>query len=197
MKELVLSEVNVKELEFISEESSVLVKKIKANFKALGPKFGKKMKTIAEAISFFTQSDIKRLEKNQSYIISLEGEQIELALDDVLITSQDIPGLLVSNSNGVIVALDISMNNALVEEGIARELVNRIQNIRKDSGFELTDRIQVQILHHKKIEAALASNKSYICGETLADKLDICQAKPNNAVLVEFDEIITYIAIKK
>lgn len=197
MKELVLSEVNVKELEFISEESTVLVKKIKANFKALGPKFGKKMKTIAGAISVFTQSEIKRLEKDQSYTISLEGEQIELALDDVLITSQDIPGLLVSNSNGVIVALDISMNNALVEEGIARELVNRIQNIRKDSGFEVTDRIHVQILHHKKMEAALTSNKSYICGETLANELDICQVKPNNAVLVEFDDIITYIAIKK
>ena len=197
MKELVLSEVNVKELEFISEESTMLVKKIKANFKALGPKFGKKMKTIARAISVFTQSDIKRLEKDQSYTLSLEGNEFVLALDDVLITSQDIPGLLVSNSKGVTVALDISMNNALVEEGIARELVNRIQNIRKDSGFELTDRIQVQILYHKKMEAALASNKSYICGETLANELEICEAKPNNAILVEFDEILTYIAIKK
>lgn len=197
MKDLLLSEVNVKELEFISEESTMLVKEIKANFKTLGPKFAKKMKIIAKAITAFTQADIKRLENDQSYLLSIEGEDVEINLDDVFISSQDIPGLLVAKNKGVTVALDIGMNDALIEEGIARELVNRIQNIRKDSGFELTDRIQVQILQNEKIQAALASKKSYICGETLADELNICTQKPNNSVLVEFDEIITYIAINK
>jgi isoleucyl-tRNA synthetase len=197
MKDLLLSEVNVKELEFISEESTMLVKEIKANFKTLGPKFAKKMKLIAKAINAFTQADIKCLENDQSYLLSIEGEDVEINLDDVFISSQDIPGLLVAKNKGVTVALDIGMNDALIEEGIARELVNRIQNIRKDSGFELTDRIQVQILQNEKMQAALASKKSYICGETLADELNICTQKPNNSVLVEFDEIITYIAINK
>jgi isoleucyl-tRNA synthetase len=187
----------VKELEFISEESTMLVKEIKANFKTLGPKFAKKMKLIAKAINAFTQADIKCLENDQSYLLSIEGEDVEINLDDVFISSQDIPGLLVAKNKGVTVALDIGMNDALIEEGIARELVNRIQNIRKDSGFELTDRIQVQILQNEKMQAALASKKSYICGETLADELNICTQKPNNSVLVEFDEIITYIAINK
>tara|TARA_Y100000385_G_scaffold291028_1_gene366792 strand:+ start:13346 stop:16747 length:3402 start_codon:yes stop_codon:yes gene_type:complete len=197
MKDLLLSEVNVKELEFFSEESSMLIKEIKVNFKTLGPKFAKKMKLIAKAITAFTQADIKCLEDDQSYLLSIEGEDVEINLDDVFISSQDIPGMLVAKNKGVTVALDIGMNDALIEEGIARELVNRIQNLRKDSGFELTDRIQVEILQNEKMQAALASNKSYICGETLADELNICTDKPNNSVLVEFDDIITYIAIKK
>ncbi len=197
MKELVLSEVNVKELEFISEESPLLVKEIKANFKTLGPKFGNKMKAISLAIKTFTQADIKYLEKNQSCLISLGGEEVEIILDDVFISSQDIPGLLVANNNEMTVALDISMNDALIEEGIARELVNRIQNIRKESGFKVTDRVHINIFDNEKIRAALFSNNSYICNETLADKLNICEDKPNNSVLVEFDEIITYIALSK
>jgi isoleucyl-tRNA synthetase len=197
IKDLVLSEVNVKELDFMNEDSNILVKEIKANFKALGPKYGKQMKAIAAAIGKFEQADIKELESTGVYTLSIDGADLEISTDDVLISSQDIPGLLVANNKGITVALDITMNEALIEEGIARELVNRIQNIRKDSGLEITDRIQLSITKHDKINAAISANKKYICDETLADELLICDGKPKNAVAVEFDEIKTYIALTK
>lgn len=197
IKELVLSELNVKELEFMSEDSNVLVKEIKANFKALGPKYGKQMKAIAAAISRFEQSDINQLEKEGVYTLDIDGQGLEISTDDVFISSQDIPGLLVANNKGITVALDISMNDALIEEGVARELVNRIQNMRKDSGLEVTDRIQLSIAKHDKINAAIASNKTYICEETLADEIFICEGEPKNAIAIEFDEIKTYIALTK
>jgi len=197
IKDLVLSEVNVKELEFMSEDSDILVKEIKANFKALGPKYGKHMKAIAAAISAFNQEDIMKLEKENSYCIDADGTEIEISTDDVFISSQDIPGLLVANNKGMTVALDVSINEELLEEGIARELINRIQNMRKDAGLEVTDRITLSIAHNDKIDSAIASNKTYICGETLADDILICDAEPKNAVPVEFDEIKTYIAFTK
>ena len=197
IKDLVLSEVNVKELEFMSEDSDILVKEIKANFKALGPKYGKYMKAIAAAISAFNQEDIMKLEKENSYSIDADGTEIEISTDDVFISSQDIPGLLVANNKGMTVALDVSINEELLEEGIARELINRIQNMRKDAGLEVTDRITLSIAHNDKIESAISSNKTYICGETLADDILICDAEPKNAVPVEFDEIKTYIAFTK
>jgi len=198
IKDLVLSEVNVKELDFMEEDSNILVKEIKANFKALGPKYGKQMKAIAAAIGKFEQADIKELESKGVYTLTVEGAELEISTEDVLISSQNIPGLLVANNNkGVTVALDITMNEALIEEGIARELVNRIQNIRKDSGLEITDRIRLSITKHEKIDAAIASNKNYICEETLADEILICDGAPKNAVAVEFDEIKTYIALTK
>ena len=197
IKDLVLSEVNVKELEFMSEDSDILVKEIKANFKALGPKYGKHMKAIAAAISSFDQEDIMKLEKENSYSIDVDGTEIEISTDDVFISSQDIPGLLVANNKGMTVALDVSINEELQEEGIARELINRIQNMRKDAGLEVTDRITLSIAHNDKIESAIASNKTYICGETLADDILICDTEPKNAVPVEFDEIKTYIAFTK
>ena len=197
IKDLVLSEVNVKELDFMEEDSNILVKEIKANFKALGPKYGKQMKAIAAAIGKFEQADIKELESKEAYTLNIEGKDLVITTEDVLISSQDIPGLLVTNNKGITVALDITMNEALIEEGIARELVNRIQNIRKDSGLEITDRIQLSITKHDKINAAISANKKYICDETLADELLICEGEPKNAVAVEFDEIKTYIALTK
>ena len=197
IKDLVLSEVNVKELEFMSEDSDILVKEIKANFKSLGPKYGKHMKAIAAAISAFNQEDILKLEKENSYSIDADGTEIEISTDDVFISSQDIPGLLVANNKGMTVALDVSINEELLEEGIARELINRIQNMRKDAGLEVTDRITLSIAHNDKIESAIASNKTYICGETLADDILICNEEPKNAIPVEFDEIKTYIAFTK
>ena len=197
IKDLVLSEVNVKELEFMSEDSDILVKEIKANFKTLGPKYGKHMKAIAAAISSFDQEDIMKLEKENSYSIDADGTEIEISTDDVFISSQDIPGLLVANNKGMTVALDVSINEELLEEGIARELINRIQNMRKDAGLEVTDRITLSIAHNDKIESAIASNKTYICGETLADDILICNEEPKNAIPVEFDEIKTYIAFTK
>ena len=197
IKDLVLSEVNVKELDFMEEDSNILVKEIKANFKALGPKYGKQMKAVAAAIGKFDQADIKELESKEAYTLNIDGEDLVITTEDVLISSQDIPGLLVANNKGITVALDITMNEALIEEGIARELVNRIQNIRKNSGLEITDRIQLSITKHDKINAAITANKKYICDETLADELLICESKPKNAVAVEFDEIKTYIALTK
>ncbi len=197
IKDLVLSEVNVKELDFMEEDSNILVKEIKANFKALGPKYGKQMKAIAAAIGKFEQADIKELESKEAYTLNIEGKDLVITTEDVLISSQDIPGLLVANNKGITVALDVTMNEALIEEGIARELVNRIQNIRKDSGLEITDRIQLSITKHDKINAAISANKKYICDETLADELLICEGEPKNAVAVEFDEIKTYIALTK
>ena len=120
-----------------------------------------------------------------------------ISLEDVFISSQDIPGLLVTNHKGTTVALDITMNEALLEEGIARELVNRIQNMRKDAGLEVTDRIKLSISQNEKVESAIVSNKSYICGETLADDILICESEPKNATAVEFDDIKTYIALTK
>lgn len=197
VKDLVLSEVNVKELDFMSEDSNVLVKEIKANFKALGPKYGKQMKAIASAISGFEQVDINLLEKEGAYTLKIEGSDVVISAEDVFISSQDIPGLLVANNKGTTVALDITMNEALLEEGIARELVNRIQNMRKDAGLEVTDRIQLSITQNEKVESAIVSNKSYICGETLADDIFICESEPKNATAVEFDDIKTYIALTK
>ncbi len=197
IKDLVLSEVNVKELDFMEADSNVLVKEIKANFKALGPKYGKQMKAIAAAIGKFEQAEIKDLESKGVYTLTIDGVELEISTDDVLINSQDIPGLLVANNKGITVALDITMNEGLIEEGIARELVNRIQNIRKDSGLEITDRIQLSIVKHDKINAAITANKKYICDETLADELLICDEEPKNAVAIEFDDIKTYIALVK
>jgi isoleucyl-tRNA synthetase len=197
IKDLILSEVNVKELDFMSEDSNILVKEIKANFKALGPKYGKQMKAIAAAISGFEQGDINQLEKEGSYTLTIESADLVISTEDVFISSQDIPGLLVANNKGMTVALDITMNEGLLEEGIARELVNRIQNMRKDAGLEVTDRIKLSITQNDKIESAIVSNRSYICGETLADEIFICETEPKNAVAVEFDEIKTYIALTK
>jgi isoleucyl-tRNA synthetase len=197
IKDLVLSEVNVKELDFMSENSNILVKEIKANFKTLGPKHGKQMKAIAAAISTFEQQDIKKLEQTGSYTLTIDGKELGITTDDVIISSQDIPGLLVANNKGITVALDITMDETLIEEGIARELVNRIQNIRKDSGLEVTDRIRLSITKHPKISAAIATNNKYICEETLADEIVIVDDEPKNGVAIEFDDIKTYIALIK
>ncbi len=197
IKDLVLSEVNVKELDFMSEDSNILVKEIKANFKTLGPKHGKQMKAIAAAISTFEQQDIKKLEQKGSYTLTIDGKELGITTDDVIISSQDIPGLLVANNKGITVALDITMDETLIEEGIARELVNRIQNIRKDSGLEVTDRIRLSITKHAKISAAIATNNKYICEETLADEIVIVDDEPKNGVAIEFDDIKTYIALIK
>lgn len=197
IKDLVLSEVNVKELDFMSEDSNILVKEIKANFKTLGPKHGKQMKAIAAAISTFEQQDVKILEQTGSYTLTIDGKELGITTDDVMISSQDIPGLLVANNKGITVALDITMDETLIEEGIARELVNRIQNIRKDSGLEVTDRIRLSITKHAKISAAIATNNKYICEETLADEIVIVDDEPKNGVAIEFDDIKTYIALLK
>ena len=173
VKELVLSEVNVKELEFMTSDSGILVKKVKPNFKTLGPKFGQQMKAISQAISQFTSEDISTIEQEESYPLSIGGSKIQIDLNDVVITTEDIPGWVVTSMNGNTIALDISLSDNLISEGLAREVINRVQNLRKDLGFEVTDRIEITLSAEEKLANAINNNLNYICSETLADEIRI------------------------
>jgi isoleucyl-tRNA synthetase len=175
VKDLILSEVNIKEIEYLTPENNVLVKKIKPNFKTLGPKYGKIMKAIAAAVNEFTQENIAAIEREEKYCFAIEGENVELLLSDVEIFTQDIPGWIVANEGNMTVALDITITAALAQEGLARELVNRIQNFRKDSDLDVTDRIKIQLQHHSDLEAMLYNFKEYICNETLCESLELVE----------------------
>ena len=197
---LILSEVNVKKLEYIQDTEGVLVKKIKPDFKVLGPKYGKKMKAIAAAVTAFSQPEITALEKNGNCVVQVEGEPITLSLEDVEILSEDIPGWQVAVQGTLTVALDITITDELREEGIARELINRIQNLRKDKGFDVTDKISVEILKHEQIIDAVNKNLNYICTETLATSLRLVEKMNNPAEAVDVDvddSISTTISISK
>ena len=196
VSDLIKSEVNVKEVELIDEGSGLLVKQIKPDFKTLGPRFGKDMKTVATAISGFDQKQIATLEKDGEITVSINEKNTTLALDDVIISSQDIEGWLVANADGVTVALDVTITPDLKNEGIARELVNRIQNLRKDSGFEVTDRIEVMLQNNEKLIEAVNQNLRYIKEETLTEVLQF-QPEINNGTEIAFDEIETRISIIK
>jgi isoleucyl-tRNA synthetase len=199
VKSLILSEVNVKEIEFINDDAGILVKKIKPNFKLMGPKYGKLMKQIAAAVTEFSQSDINTIEQDGVYSLEIGGETVIISLQDVEILSEDIPGWLVANTGNLSVALDITITEKLREEGIARELINRIQNIRKDSDFEVTDKINLKIEKHDKINSSISNNISYICTETLAVNLDLVDKIDSaDSVSVELaDEINTMMLISK
>ena len=193
---LIKHEVNVKEIEFIDDASGILVKQIKPNFRTLGPKYGKQMKDIATVINDFTQQDIQALERQGTKEITLDGKVLTLTLDDVEITSQDIEGWLVaSSSTGLVVALDATITDELRAEGIARELVNRIQNLRKDTGLEVTDRIQIFLQKQDTLEKAVRANEAYIKAETLAN--EILFADTLQGEEVAFDDIVTKIAVEK
>jgi isoleucyl-tRNA synthetase len=196
VSDLIKAEVNVKEVVLLDDASGVLVKQIKPNFKTLGPRFGKDMGLIAKEIQGFTQEQINELDRNGSYTLVLSGKSITLAQDDVEISSQDIPGWLVANANGITVALDITITEDLRKEGIARELVNRIQNLRKDSGFEVTDKIKVQLEKNGNLEEAITANLDYVQSETLT-KLLFFEDKIENGTEIEFDDIKTKIIISK
>lgn len=193
---LIKAEVNVKEIELLDDASGILVKQIKPNFKALGPRFGKDMSLISKEIQSFSSDQINKLDKEGTLDIDISGKSITLSLEDVEITSQDIPGWLVANSGNITVALDITITEELRKEGIARELVNRIQNIRKDSGFEVTDKIKVQLQKDGMLEESVRENMSYIMSETLTESLGFEEALSNGAE-IEFDEIRTKILITK
>ncbi len=196
VSELIKHEVNIKEIELLEDASDILVKQIKPNFKALGPKFGKDMKLIANVVRGFLADDIKKIEQNGQLDINIGEKTVTLGLEDVEITSQDIEGWLVANEGALTVALDVTISEDLREEGIARELVNRIQNLRKDSGFEVTDRINVQILKDDPIVKAVTSNEAYIKSETLTDELEITDTLDNGIEIV-FDNVNTKLFIKK
>ena len=171
VKDLILSEVNVKELELLTDGAGMLVKSIKPNFKTIGPKYGKQMKAIAGLVAGFTQEDIASVEQNLGWTGEIDGTTIELDMADFEINAQDIPGWLVASEGGITVALDITLSPELKAEGIAREVVNRIQNMRKDSGFEVTDRIVVQIQTTDVITDAIKQFEQYICTEVLANSI--------------------------
>jgi isoleucyl-tRNA synthetase len=172
VEEIIKSEVNIKEIEFIAANNQLIRKKVKANFKELGAKMGTRMKEVAQAITLMSQEDISLLEMNSSFDLSLGQENVTILIQDVEISSDDIPGMLVGNKGMLTVALDIQISPELEEEGLAREFVNKVQKIRKDNDFALTDRIQVVIEVHEMLKSALNNFNSYICTEILADKLD-------------------------
>ncbi len=198
VEDLILSEVNVKELEYVKDDN-VFVKSIKPNFKALGPKVGKNMKTLSAAVAQFGQAEIQSIESTGKIDLDLDGTPFSLEREDVEISTKDIPGWTVASESNMTVALDITISPALRSEGIARELVNRIQNLRKDSGLEVTDKIILHVEKQGEIEAAVVSNKNYICEETLAQELLLKEMiNEANAQTIEVEEgVFTKIFIKK
>ena len=191
---LIKQEVNVKEIEVLEEESEILVKRIKPNFKALGPRFGKDMKLVVTAIHQLDSEDIQKIEQKGAIELEINGKSITLNLDDVEISSQDIEGWLVANQGSVTVALDITVSDSLKQEGIARELVNRIQNLRKNSGFEVTDHIDICILDNKNITNAVLNNLDYIKIETLTKKLELVK-ELDDGIEIDFDGISTKLLV--
>lgn len=193
---LIKHEVNVKEIELLEDASDILVKKIKPNFKALGPRFGKDMKLIANAVNNFSAEDIKHIEQKGNLDVEINEKSITLELSDVEITSQDIEGWLVANEGALTVALDVTISDELRSEGIARELVNRIQNLRKDSGFNVTDRIDVILQKDENIISAVNTNMEYIKTETLTEELKI-KDQINDGIEIAFDDVNTKLFIQK
>jgi len=199
VKAIILSEINVKEMEFITDTSGVLVKKIKPNFKSLGPKHGKIMKQIAGVIAQMTQEDIVNFESTGEFVIVVNDENVALTLQDVEIISEDIPGWLVANEGKLTVALDVNITEELRKEGIAREFINRIQNLRKDSDFDVTDKIRLEIAMHDAINDAVIAHKDYIGSQTLAVSVDLVESLDgSDAKAVEIEQgVESYIRIKK
>ena len=193
---LIKHEVNIKEIQLLEDASDILVKQIKPNFKTLGPKFGKEMKLIANSIRSFTKEDILKIELEGKIPVELDGKMINLELSDVEISSKDIEGWLVANEGAITVALDVTISEELRKEGIARELINRIQNARKDSGLEVTDRIKLTVLNFGDLQEAINDNKEYIMSETLTDELVFVDQLIDGSE-IEFDTIKSKILIHK
>ena len=193
---LIKHEVNVKEIELLEDASGILVKQIKPNFKTLGPKFGKDMKAIATAVQEFGQAEIAQFEKAQTYSLQLPDKTVTLSLDDVEISTQDIEGWLVATAGSLLVALDIHITPELRQEGIARELVNRIQNIRKDNDYDITDRIQIRLQAQPALQEAVTANEAYIKNETLTDSITFVDSLPEGEEIA-FDEVTTKIVVAK
>jgi len=171
MEELIKSEVNVKEIEIVSGDHPNLVKKIKPNFKTLGKKLGGEMKAMAAEIQNFNQDTIRKMESEGSLEVMLNGQSHTITTEDVEISTEDMPGWLVASENAITVALDITLTDSLLQEGIAREFVNRIQNLRKELGFELTDKIVVEYHGNEDLQNSVNHFNAYICGEVLANQL--------------------------
>ncbi|HNX07922.1 MAG TPA: isoleucine--tRNA ligase [Bacteroidales bacterium] len=198
VKNLILSEVNVKEIEYIEGENNILVKKIKPDFKALGPKFGKQMKTLAAAISAMNQQQIIELEKNKTFGLNIDNAPVEISINDVEIITEDIPGWVVSVSDNITAALDTTLTPQLVEEGLAREFVNRIQTLRKELHFEVTDKIRVLVERQRNLVDAVENNNVYICSEILAESIDFVDTIEGVKNQIELtDTTITFVSLSK
>jgi isoleucyl-tRNA synthetase len=193
VKDLIMNEVNVKELRFV-EGSGVLVKKVKCNFRTMGKKFGKLMKGVAAAMDALSQEQIAELEQQGSIGINVEGQALSVEAVDVEIISEDIPGWLVANEGNLTVALEVELTDELRNEGMARELINRIQNIRKESGLEITDRIAVTLSPNDDVEKSIESFGEYIKTQVLADVLMV---EPNDGQEVDFDDFKLNIKVEK
>ena len=196
VKDLIMSEVNVKEIRFVEGASGVLVKKVKCDFKKLGPKFGKQMKAVAAAVAEMSQEAIAELEKNGSYSFDLNGTPAVVEVADVDIFSEDIPGWLVANEGRLTVALEVTVTEELKREGIARELVNRIQNIRKSSGFEITDKIAITLSKNSNTDDAVTEYNSYICNQVLANSLELVDEVVEGTEL-NFDDFSLFVQVVK
>ena len=191
VRSLILSEVNVREIEYIDDTTGILVKKVRPNFKVLGKKAGPLMKALSEAVSAMNQAAIATLEQTGKFTLLADNQQFEITTEDVEIISEDIPGWEVNSDGKLTVALDVTLSIELKEEGIARELVNRIQNIRKDKGFEVTDKIAVRIKNHELINNPVRNNLNYICNEILATSLNLVESlEENDSIMIEVDENI-------
>ncbi len=193
---LIKNEVNIKEIQILDDASDILIKQIKPNFKTLGPKFGKDMRFIAAEIQKFDQEDINKIEKDKNILLDINGKNITLEISDVEISSKDIEGWLVANEGLLTVALDVTITEELRKEGVARELVNRIQNARKDKDLELADRIRLTVLNFENLQKSINDNKDYIMSETLTQEL-VFVDELKDGTEIEFDTIKSKILIEK
>ncbi|MDR2835797.1 MAG: isoleucine--tRNA ligase [Bacteroidales bacterium] len=197
IEQIIKTETNIKEIKLLSDEENILVKKIKPNFKTLGPKCGKNMKEVAATISNMSQNSIKELECNKEFIIKNNDYEIVITTEDVEIFSEDIPGLLVMNEGLLTIALDVNITPELEEEGVAREFVNKIQNIRKESNFDVTDKINIYILSNSELDVAVRNFSNYICSQTLGNSIEIVNEENENFVTVDINNIVAKLYIKK
>ncbi|KAB2913124.1 MAG: class I tRNA ligase family protein, partial [Bacteroidetes bacterium] len=196
VKDLILSEVNVKELEYLTDDTLKLVKKVKPNFKTLGAKLGQNMKVLAGKVAGLTQDEIRTLENEGGIDLQLGNENFRLLLADAEIISEDVPGWQVAVNGSLTVALDVNVSDELLKEGIAREFINRMQNLRKEAGFEVTDKIHVAVQEHPQVGPAIIEYKNYICAEILAQDLQLVPTI-NDGKTIDINEIDIYVTISK
>lgn len=196
VKDLIMNEVNVKGINFVDDSAGILVKKIKPDFKKLGPKCGKSMKMVATQLQELSQEEISNFEKSGVYTLNIDGNDIMIEKGDVEILSEDIPGWLVANNGSITIALDVTITPELQKEGIAREFVNRIQNIRKSSGFEITDKICVKIENSENVKGAIESFGDYVASQVLANSIELVE-KVANPIELDFDDFRVNIEVTK
>ena len=197
VKNLILNEVNVKELKFVDNAAGILVKRIKPDFKKLGPRYGKIMKSLAAAIQSMSQEDIRAFEAAGTFTLNVEGQDATIERTDVEIISEDIPGWLVANEGRLTVALDITVTESLRKEGLARELVNRIQNLRKSNGYDITDKINVTILSTDEMDDAIKEFNEYIANQVLAVSVEITEHAISDATVLDFEDFNLSVRIEK